>query len=285
LPWVRCSRGPILGLGLLALASATGADAPNAQNAWIEPWPADAAEADLRQAVLVTLAVLFALWALRRGIQRISQGRDPDRGGPAALVRGVRFVFLSVAGLSAAAGWLLGHPLPLIVAIVIGAVDVIETTFLLLVLGAAARAAPTGRTQGALRPVPTPVSPAGHPSPDQGRAGESVRTGTPPIPSRAASLCEGGGSSPVEASSALSAAASTLAGGPSRPRGRPASPRCARSGARRTHVVGDRDDRVAGGNPGVDQGPDAGNPGPSCPVVGSSRTRTAVHREHAGKGH
>jgi hypothetical protein len=87
------------------------------------------------RAALVGGAVVFALGALARGIRRISEGRDPDTGGPAALIRGVRFVFLAVAGLSAAAGWLLGHPLPLIVAFVIAAIDVIETTFLLLVLG------------------------------------------------------------------------------------------------------------------------------------------------------
>ena len=124
--------GPLLALaaGVLALVvgTAMGWDPAVVETVVTPPPPV--------RAVLVTLAVLFALWALRRGILRISQGRDPAAGGPAALIRGVRFVFLAVAGLSAAAGWLLGHPLPLIVALVIGAVDVIETTFLLLVLGA-----------------------------------------------------------------------------------------------------------------------------------------------------
>ena len=83
----------------------------------------------------MALAVLLALWASGRGILRISQGRDPDMCGPAALIRGVRFVFLAVAGVAAAAGWLFGHPLPLILALVIAAVDVLETTFLLVVLG------------------------------------------------------------------------------------------------------------------------------------------------------
>ncbi len=89
----------------------------------------------LVRAALVGGAVLFALWAFRRGIVRISEGRDPATGGPAALIRGVRFLFLGIAGLSAASGSLLGHPLPLIVALVIAAIDVLETTFLLLVLG------------------------------------------------------------------------------------------------------------------------------------------------------
>jgi hypothetical protein len=89
----------------------------------------------LVRAALVAGAVLFALWTFRRGIVRISEGRDPAGGGPTAVIRGVRFVFLGLAGLSAAAGWLLGHPLPLIVALVIAAIDVLETTFLLVVMG------------------------------------------------------------------------------------------------------------------------------------------------------
>jgi hypothetical protein len=52
----------------------------------------------------------------------------------AMLVRGVRYVFLAVAALSAAAGWLLGHPLPFVVALVIAGVDILETTFLLFVV-------------------------------------------------------------------------------------------------------------------------------------------------------
>jgi hypothetical protein len=47
----------------------------------------------------------------------------------------VRLSFLGVAAVAAAAGWMLGHPLPLIVAAVIAGIDVIETSFLLLVVG------------------------------------------------------------------------------------------------------------------------------------------------------
>ncbi len=123
--------GPLLALaaGLVAfvLGTAMGWDATLVATV-VTPPP-------LARAALVAAAVLFALWAFRRGIERISEGRDPDTGGPARLIRGVRFVFLGIAGLSAAAGWLLGHPLPLIVALVIAAIDVLETTFLLLVLG------------------------------------------------------------------------------------------------------------------------------------------------------
>ena len=52
----------------------------------------------------------------------------------AGLIRGVRYVFLAVAALSAGLGWLIGHPLPFIVALVIAGVDILETTFLLIVV-------------------------------------------------------------------------------------------------------------------------------------------------------
>ena len=127
----RSLGAPLLALAggalALALGTAMGWDATLVDTIVTPPAPVRAA--------LVAAGVLFSLWAFRRGIVRISEGRDPDTGGPAALIRGVRFVFLGIAGLSAAAGWLLGHPLPLIVALVIAAIDVLETTFLLLVLG------------------------------------------------------------------------------------------------------------------------------------------------------
>jgi hypothetical protein len=37
--------------------------------------------------------------------------------------------------LATGVGWLLGHPLPLVVAAVIAGIDLIETSFLLLVVG------------------------------------------------------------------------------------------------------------------------------------------------------
>ena len=56
-------------------------------------------------------------------------------------MRGVRLVFLAVAAFAAAAGWALASPLPLIVAVVIAGIDVIETSFLLLVVGSDATGA------------------------------------------------------------------------------------------------------------------------------------------------
>lgn len=55
---------------------------------------------------------------------------DADLG---AMVRGVRLVFLAAAAFTAAAGWILGEPLPLVIALVIAGVDVVETSLLLLV--------------------------------------------------------------------------------------------------------------------------------------------------------
>jgi hypothetical protein len=49
------------------------------------------------------------------------------------LVRGVRIVYHAAAALPAAAGWILGEALPLVIALVIAGVDVVETSFLLLV--------------------------------------------------------------------------------------------------------------------------------------------------------
>jgi hypothetical protein len=55
---------------------------------------------------------------------------DADLG---SMVRGVRLVFLAAAAFTAAGGWILGEPLPLVIALVIAGVDVVETSFLLLV--------------------------------------------------------------------------------------------------------------------------------------------------------
>jgi hypothetical protein len=48
-------------------------------------------------------------------------------------------VFLAVAAFAAASGWLLGHSLPLVVALVIAGVDVLETSFLLIVVALRSR--------------------------------------------------------------------------------------------------------------------------------------------------
>jgi hypothetical protein len=91
------------------------------------------------RAALVAVAVLGTFRLLAEAIRRIDAGRrvEPGTAGArdlAVLVRGVRLVFLAVAAASAAVGWLLGHPLPFVAALVIAGVDILETTFLLLVV-------------------------------------------------------------------------------------------------------------------------------------------------------
>jgi hypothetical protein len=68
--------------------------------------------------------------SMRRDAGLSNRISDADLG---TMVRGVRLVFLAAASFTAAAGWLLAEPLPLVIALVIAGVDVIETSFLLLV--------------------------------------------------------------------------------------------------------------------------------------------------------
>ena len=87
------------------------------------------------RALLIALCAVGGVALLAAAGARISAAGDhehPERD-LRGMIRGVRLVFLAVAAFSAAAGWLLGHPLPLIVAVLIAAIDVIETSFLLLV--------------------------------------------------------------------------------------------------------------------------------------------------------
>jgi hypothetical protein len=93
----------------------------------------------LVRAALVAGAVVLGLWLLNQALRRLAASQGPGAGelsgrDLAGLVRGVRLVFLSVAAFAAAGGWLVGHPLPFIVALVIAGVDILETSFLLLVI-------------------------------------------------------------------------------------------------------------------------------------------------------
>jgi len=82
------------------------------------------------RAALVGGSVAIAVVLLSRGLARLAAGTDDVPG----LVRGVRLLFLAIAALAAAAGWMLGAALPLLVALVIAGIDVVETSFLLLVV-------------------------------------------------------------------------------------------------------------------------------------------------------
>ena len=88
------------------------------------------------RAVLIAVCAVGGVALLAAAATRIGAAGDrdqPERDLP-GMIRGVRLVFLAVAAFAAAAGWLLAHPLPLIVAVIIAAIDVIETSFLLLVV-------------------------------------------------------------------------------------------------------------------------------------------------------
>ena len=113
-----------IGLGGLAVAAATVAGSnAGLLDAVVHP-PV------LVRAGLVGGSAALAVVLLSRGLARLAGGTTDVAG----MVRGVRLVFLAVAAAAAGAGWGLGDPLPLIVALVIAGIDVLETSFLLLVV-------------------------------------------------------------------------------------------------------------------------------------------------------
>jgi hypothetical protein len=117
----------LVGVGALVIGTAFGWDS-RLVDAIVTP-PA------LVRAVLAGAAVVAALWLLATSVRQIGAARATDDGQPnlRLMVRGVRLAFLAVAAASASAGWVLGHPLPIVIALVIAGVDVIETSFLLLI--------------------------------------------------------------------------------------------------------------------------------------------------------
>jgi hypothetical protein len=135
--------GLIAGAGAIAAGTALGWDAA-ALTTFVAP-PV------LLRAALVGGSVAVGIWLLTAALGLLAADRigldGPDETGPpdgsgrdiGSMTRGVRLVFLAVAAFAAGAGWLLGHPLPLVVALVIAGVDVLETSFLLLVVNLRSR--------------------------------------------------------------------------------------------------------------------------------------------------
>jgi Na+-transporting NADH:ubiquinone oxidoreductase subunit NqrE len=113
-----------IGLGGIAVAAATlaGTDAA-VLDAIVHPPP-------IVRAALVGVAAALAVVLLSGGLSRLAAGTTDVP----ALIRGVRLVFLAIAAAAAGAGWALGDALPLVVALVIAGIDVLETSFLLLVV-------------------------------------------------------------------------------------------------------------------------------------------------------
>jgi hypothetical protein len=120
-----------LGVGIAALVAGTlfGWDS-RVVEALVSP-PA------LVRAALVAAAILLGARLLARTVAGLNVAGRPGEGRDVAgIIRAVRLVFLAVAAFAAAAGWILGSPLPLVLALVIAGIDVVETSFLLLVVGA-----------------------------------------------------------------------------------------------------------------------------------------------------
>jgi hypothetical protein len=114
------------GIALLALVGVVGRDA-HALEVLVTP-PA------LVRAGLVGASAVLAVACLRAALLRLQGSAVGMRHDLPMMVRGIRFVFLAIAAAAAGAAWLIGHPLPFVVAAIIAAVDVVETTFLLLVV-------------------------------------------------------------------------------------------------------------------------------------------------------
>ena len=137
----RIEERPLIAMALLAgivavaIAMAAGL-APGLMLAVARPAP-------ILRAVLAGGAIVVGGRLLLSALRRIDRSvrREVDVAGSSRLsdadlgmlVRGVRLVFLAAAAFAAAAGWILGEALPLVVALVIAGVDVVETSFLLLV--------------------------------------------------------------------------------------------------------------------------------------------------------
>ena len=115
-----------LGLGALAVVAATVIGwNQGILDTLVTPPP-------LVRAALVGGSVALGVILLGRFIGRMAEAGEHD---VPALIRAVRLAFLAVAAFAASGGWALGHPLPLVVAAVIAGIDVIETSFLLLIVG------------------------------------------------------------------------------------------------------------------------------------------------------
>jgi predicted PurR-regulated permease PerM len=132
-PRILAALALLAGLVAIVVAMVTGL-APDVVATIATPPP-------LVRAGLAGFAIVLGGRLLVSAVRRIdaSLRREPGAASDLSdanlgtLVRGVRLVFLAVASFTAAAGWIIGEPLPLVIALVIAGVDVVETSFLLLV--------------------------------------------------------------------------------------------------------------------------------------------------------
>jgi hypothetical protein len=126
-PGVRSLAWPLLaGAVVIAAGTAIGWDAGLLDRLATPP--------AIVRAALVAVSVVLAVALLREALLRLERSAEGAVHDVPAMVRGIRFVFLAVAAVAAAAGWLFAHPLPIVVALIVAGVDVLETSFLPLVV-------------------------------------------------------------------------------------------------------------------------------------------------------
>ena len=114
-------------VGLLALGVATAFG-----------WNGDLVAALISPPPIVRLALAIASLIGAAMLLGAAVGRmesRTDQGGHlVSMLRGIRLAFLALAALAVGLGWALGNALPFVVALVIAGIDVIETSFLLIVV-------------------------------------------------------------------------------------------------------------------------------------------------------
>jgi hypothetical protein len=120
----------VLALGAIAVLGGTLIGSADT-TAGMASWP------PVVRAGLVGVSAAIGLALLGRAVTMLAEGqRDGstvETRDVRTMIRAVRLAFLAVAAFAAAGGFLFGQALLLVVAVVIAGVDVIETTFLLLV--------------------------------------------------------------------------------------------------------------------------------------------------------
>jgi hypothetical protein len=120
----------VLVLGAVAVLGATLIGAGDVGGG-MGSWP------PLVRAALVGLSVAIGLALVARAVTMLAEthrdGSSVETRDVRTMIRAVRLAFLALAAFAAAGAFLVGHPLLLVVAVVIAGIDVIETSFLLLV--------------------------------------------------------------------------------------------------------------------------------------------------------
>jgi hypothetical protein len=124
---VHLSEVVPLAVGLLALLVATAFGWDSSLVAFVVSPPLVVRIA-LTGAALITAIVLLGAAVARM------EGRLGAGGHLVTLLRGIRLAFLALAAVAIALGWALGSALPFVVALVIAGIDIVETSFLLIVV-------------------------------------------------------------------------------------------------------------------------------------------------------